>query len=643
MDILIPDNWLREYLQTKATPKTIMDKLSLCGPSVEKINGKGKDAVYSIEVTTNRIDTACVYGIARESAAILTRFGIEANLKPLCPNKKLRKGQIDIRIDPDLKHVNRIMAVILTGIKNKNTPTIIRKRLQLSGLRSKNPAVDITNYIMLETGHPTHVFDYDKIKKGGLNFRLSKKGETAISLEGKNCELLGDDLVIVNNKDEIVDIPGIIGTKSSVVDESTNNILFFIDNNDPNLIRKTSMELGIRTNAASLNEKGVDPELAETAMIRGISLFKKLCRPKKISAVYDWYPHPYESKIVKLNDEFINQKIGVKISKKNINQFLKPLGFKTDWKEDELIVEIPSFRAEDIQIAEDIVEEIARMHGYFDLPGKLPKTIASNFQQDPILDLEEKIKNILLQLNGHEVYTLSMVSKKQVDKGALKLKNALGTESEFLRQSLAPSLIDAAKTNIAEDNFLIFEIANAYMPQGNNLPKEEPKLGLIFKGYNYRHAKGVLETLLEKLNISYSWKQFDMQYHLRSTGLTVKSHGIILGNLGKVSDKLIFAQFDVKNLSKTANEFSKYQPQPKFPPQIEDYTFRLKPGSRMGETITKIKDLDKNITKVKLLDMYEQKYTLRVHYQHPQKTLTKKEVEKIRNKIIKSLGSLMVE
>jgi len=643
MDILIPDRWLKDFLKTKASPKTIMDKLSLCGPSVEKVEGKGKKAVYSIEVTTNRVDTACVYGIAREAAAILPRFNIDAKLKKLTQNKNLRKGQVDIKINPSPKYVNRVMAVVLYQIKNDKTPNEMKQRLEASGLRSKNPAVDITNYIMLETGHPTHVFDYDKIKKGGLTFRLSKKGEEAKSFEGKSYKLSGGDLVIVNDKDEIIDIPGIIGTKNSVVDDNTKNVLFFIDNNDPKLIRKTSMELGIRTNAASLNEKGVDPELAQEAMLRGLKLFKSICKPKEISSVFDWYPNPYTGKAIDTSLEFINQKIGTQLNKNDITKHLKVLGFDPSWNKNNLTVKVPSFRAKDVNIAEDIVEEVARMYGYFNLPGKLPLAIAQNFQEEPLLQLEKKIKEILMMLGGHEIYTLSMVSKEQTEKNALKLKNPMGRDAQYLRTNLAPSLTQAAQQNLSQLKFIMFEIANVYIPKANNLPEEQSKLGVLFQGHEYTYAKGVLETLFKKLNIKFNWETTNSKTYEPQTSLIAKSGKLILGQMGKTTQNLIYAQFDLKSISQKTRNYALYQPPPKFPPQIEDYTIKANPNQRLGEIINEIKDTDKNIAKIELLDTYKRNYTLRVYYQNQNKTLTKKEVKKARESVFKTLGSDLVE
>lgn len=643
MDILVPDDWLREYLKTKANPQTIKEKLSLCGPSVEKISTKGNDTVYSIEITTNRVDTACVYGIAREAAAILPRFGIKARLKKPHTNRRLRKGQLTLKIKPDPKHVKRVMGTVIKNIDNKKTPEKIKQRLISSGLRSKNPAVDITNYVMLETGHPTHVFDYDKIKNGGLFFRLSHKGEKVTSFEGKTYTLLGGDLVIVNNKDEIVDVPGIIGAKNSAVDKNTKNVLFFIDNNDPKLIRKTSMELAIRTYAASLNEKGVDPELAEEAMKKGLSLFESICKPKSISPVYDWHPSPYKGKEVSANLEFINQKIGVKLTKTDINKYLKPLSFKTSWDNNTLLVKVPSFRERDINIEEDIVEEIARMHGYFDLPSDLPLAIAGDFEEDPLFELEKKIKQVLCGLDGHEVYTLSMTSKQKAGKKALRLKNPLGKESEYLRTTLKSSLKEAVMQNPSEPKFFMFEIANIYLPQAKNLPQEKPYLGLIFKGYDFREAKGVLEALLGKLNMNFEWKVDKNKSYLSSIALAIFSGKTALGNLGKINSELIYAQIELDKVKRHARQFPKYKAKSKFPPQIEDFTIKLKPGQYLGPLINQIENLDQKIAKVELVDIYKQNYTLRIYFQATNKTLETKTLKTIRNKIIKNLGSALVQ
>ncbi len=607
MDIKISNNWLREYLKTKATTKEIAQELSLSGPSVEKVSKKGKDTIYDIEVTTNRVDCMSILGIAREASAILKNAKF-SEPKVTKIKSQIGKDLLHIKIDPKL--VNRVMAVIMEVSENIETPKLIRERMENAGTRSLNPIVDITNYVMLEIGHPTHVFDYDLLKDKQLVFRPSDKGEEITSFDGKTYKLAGGDIVIDDGEGEIIDLPGIIGTKNSVVNKDTKRIVFFIDNNDPLKIRKTSTRLGIRTMAAILNEKGVDPELALIAFIKGIELYKEICKAKVISKIYDIYPKPYKTKMIKVEHAFIEKIIGIKIPSSKVNEILLKLGFdvKYDNKKSLYLIEVPSWRASDIDIPEDIVEEVARIYGYHNLPSE----IMSGKLPEPLLNtpfkIENKVRYILKGYGGSETYTLSLVPKEFVSGKALSLKNPLGEDTKYLRTSLKPSLINAAKENSGEkEGFFLFEIANVYIARKDDLPEEKMMLGIIFSNYSYRKAKGIIEGLFQELNI--------------------KTQPIV----EVINDSpYVYFEVEVEKLRIEAKDFPTYVPLPKYPAQIEDITLILPEKTKIGDIISIFETAE-------LVDVFSDAYTFRIWYQDTEKTLTDEDVEKIRNKYLKEI------
>ncbi len=639
MNIKISDSWLREFLETKASAAKIASCLSLCGPSVERLEKVDGDYVYNIEVTTNRVDVMSVYGIAREASAILPQFGIKATLKPMAfPSLKNipQKGpKFDIQIDPKL--TNRVMGVIISDIKNWQSPEWIVKRLEECGFRSLGSPVDITNYIMTEVGHPTHVFDYDLIKTHKFVIRASKKGEKIISLEGKEYTLPGGDIVIDDGTGKIIDLPGIIGTKNSVVNKDTKRVIFFTENNDPARIRHTSMTLGIRTVAAILNEKGVDPELAKTAILRGTHLFQKICGAKIISPIHDLYPGKQVAKSVLTNQEFIANKLGIQIPKEKIFTILKGLDFQARWSGNNLAVTPPSFRLNDILIPEDIVEEISRIYGYHNFPSQLMEGKLPEPNLDTKHDFETKIKNILKGLGGVEVYTLSLVSKEMAGEGALDLKNPLGEDSKYLRKTLLPSLTTAAKGNSGiEEPFHLFEMANVYLPRKKDLPEEKMTVSGIFSNFTYRKAKGVIEAFLEELKIKAEFIQKDLANFIPNHALQINCKGQKIGNFGVLEkDNYIYYEFGVADLQKFSKPFEKYKPLPRYPAQIEDITFSFPERVKIGEVVKAILQSNKFVADTKLITIYKDAYSLRIWYQNPTKTLTNKEVEKIRSRIIR--------
>jgi phenylalanyl-tRNA synthetase beta chain len=639
MDILVPDNWLRDYLTTKATKKDVQKYLSLSGPSVERILNDKDYPTYAIEVTTNRVDSASVYGIAREASAILPRFNIAAKLLPikLSHKEKLLKKvkYLDAVVDKGL--CPRFTAVLIKNVTVKPSPKYIQERLEAVGVRPINNVVDISNYVMHELGQPMHTFDYDKIKNAKMILRESKKGEKITTLDGQDYVLSAGHIVIEDGSGQIIDLVGIMGGKNSMVDTQTKNVLMFVQTYEPTHIRKTSMQLAKRSEASALFEKGLDPELVETGIRRGIVLFEELTGGVAEKEILDIYSAPYKTKVVKLTKNFIETRLGIKLTPTEITNTLKPLGFEMKWIKDNLEVSVPSYRAKDVSIPEDITEEVARIYGYQNIPnnimaGELPlQSINTPFR------FETNIRNILKGMNGIEIYTLSLVSKAQAGEGALKLKNPLGTETEYLRTQLQPSLESAAKDNVhIKDPFFLYELSNVYLPRKNDLPEERMKLGAIFLGYLYREAKGILEGLLEQLNVNYKFEVKDADAYLPNHRLIIRTKEEI-GELGVLKSNYIYFQIDLEKLKDASNEVRGFTPLSKYPPQVEDMTLVLPDMTRVGDIIEEIVDTE-FVANSELKDVYENSYTFRIWYHSDEKTLTNAEVEKIREKIINNIS-----
>jgi phenylalanyl-tRNA synthetase beta chain len=642
MNIKISDTWLREHIQTPATIGEMAKALSLCSVGVERIEKRGADYIYDIEVTTNRPDLMSVVGIAREASAVLPQFGIEATFIPLKTISMPTKGEdisklITIKCEPQLIH--RILAIIME-VSVKKSPEVVQKRLESTDIRSLNSVIDVTNYVMREVGHPAHVFDYDRLTTKKLLIRKSKVGETVVTLDNKEHILPGNDIVADNGEGEIVDLIGIMGTENSVVTDSTKRILFFLDNNNPDLIRKTSMKLGIRTEAAVLNEKGVDPELMYQAFLRGIELYKEIADAKIVSTVLDIYPKQPKTAIVTANTEKIRSVIGVDISDSEIKKILISLGFSVSIKGTLVTVNIPSFRIGDIQIEEDIIEEVARVYGYHNLPSTLPpqSAVKPYHQSEDPFYWERKVKNILQNWGFNEVYTYSMVSEKMLEKSPenfLKLKNPLDGDHEFMRQSLIPSLIDIVEKNAFHPNIKFFEIANVYLPRKNNIPDEIPYLSGIIKAkdVSFYTVKGYVSQLFDELGIQ------NVRYtqSVVTDGADVFVGTQQVGTIEVLDDQFINFEFNFQIILNHVQLKKQFQTIPNHPPIIEDITieFSINPiYSDIVETIQSTSALIKNIT---LTGTYKNRKTFRISYQHALRTLTNEEVSEVRKKVYEAV------
>jgi len=650
MNILIPHYWLLEHLETKVVPKKLQEYLSLCGPTVEQIRKVEGEPIYDIEVTTNRVDSMSVRGIAREAAAILPEFAVKATLAPLKLIKVSSKRDLGIKIENNPKLCKRILAIKLENVKLEPSPKWLQKRLVQVGQRPLNNAIDITNYAMWELGHPMHVFDWDRLREKTIVVREAKKGETLVTLDGKKYKLLGGEVVFDNGKGEIIDLPGIMGTKNTVVTDKTKNVLLWIESVEAVKIRQAAMGLGIRSQAAVLNEKQVDPELGEEAMLRGVELFKQLTEAKEGSKLVDIYPKRAAIKTTLVPKKLISVYLGVEMKNERIKTIWEHLGCEVKGEkvkgEERFVVTPPSWRASDLMVAEDYVEEVARIYGYHNLPSKLPVTAIPDNPSGDNFVLEAKVKQCLADWGWQEIYTYSMVSEELAGlsgypvKSHLKIKNPLTSEWVYMRRSLIPSHLEVIEQNKSQKQVAIFEMANVYQPQKGGLPKEELQLVAVTNG-DFKVLKGVLEALLERLFLKEKeWKIEPIEegkapFGPNQTGQVWSNRTCLgyLGRVGKTTQATYALQILVGPLIKIARTCPAYIPVRNLPPVIEDMTFTLPEKTYVGEVMKRVRAVSRLIEKVELTKVYRQNYTFRVTYRAEKKSLAYKEIKPVRKKI----------
>src|SRR3989344_2916164 len=669
MNIRILDSWLREYLKTSASPQKIAECMSLASVSIEKLESSGGDWIYDIEVTTNRPDLMSVVGLAREGAAVLPQFGIEAKFnapkfeKPNVDKKLVPTNSIPARsrtettvgkieITNDSKLVNRICAVALE-INLGKSPQKVSRRIESSDIRSLNNAVDVTNYVMREIGHPVHVFDYDKLAKTGkLIIRESKKGEKIQTLDEKEYVLAGGDIVADDGTGRIIDLLGVMGTLNSAVDDNTKRVLLFVDNNNPVRIRKTSMSLAIRSEAATLNEKGADPEIAYGAVLRGVELLEEIADGKMISEVLDIYPNKPKSISVTISEQKINAIVGTDIPLKTSKKILEDLGFQTNIIDSNIKAKVPSWRLNDVQIEEDLIEEIVRIYGYQKLPSRIPA-----FETGEPFSLatnqfywERTVKDALKFFGFTEVYTYSMFSEDLLEVStddAVTIRNPLDSDHVYMRTSLVPSLLEAVRENKGRIELKLFEMANVYIKKQKNLPDEKLKLAGIYKSStslvldknpkaSFLDVKGIIEALLEDLGISaFEFKPTESG----AFGAAIYIGKDSLGEIEQLEEDLIDFEFDFETILKYATLKKVYKPISKFPESIEDLRFEIDETIPYEKIVRNIREQSNLIKDVSLLDIFQNKKTFRIIYQSYEKNLTNEDLTNLREKITSVLKS----
>ncbi len=639
MNIKITYNWLLEYLDTDADAYEMQKYLSLCGPGVERVEKLGDDYVMEIEITTNRIDMASVVGIAQEAQAILPLFGKRAVLKS-DPLMALRFSQIKDpqRLLPfecawrDKGLATRTCFLVLNNATYASSPDYMQRRLAACDVRPLGNLIDVTNYIMIALGQPAHVFDYDKIKGNKLILRHAQKGEQITTLDNKTYTLPGQDIVMEDGDGRLVDLCGIMGAANSAVEQNTKRVVLFTQTYNKRHIRRTSMATSARSVAATYFEKGLDEQRAQPALVYGAKLLMELCGASIASSVIDQYPHPQSAQSVSVSHEFIVNRIGIDIPLKLCVQILTNLGFDVVEREHVLKVTPPPHRQQDIEIPEDIVEEIARIYGYHNLPNHLPPAvhITQPEQMRALITQTSRIKHYLSHLGLHEQMNYSMISKALVegidlDPGNhLKLKDDFSSELQYMRISLIPSLLNNVQENYGKRDVLrFFEVAKVYYPQAGDLPKEVWKLGIAVNT-SFEDLKGIIEALLKHLKTpSPVVTKADVAFFAPHQQANFLINEAVVGSMGALKQayqhklglkqKVCVASIDILSLVENANKVHTFKPINPYAIIKRDLTI-AKTGKTYQQIVDACKKQSMYLDRVEYVGSYEANISIRLHF-----------------------------
>jgi len=668
MNIKIPLSWIREYLKTDVAARTLANLLSASGPSVEKIEKRGEDFLFEIEVTTNRQDALSVLGIIRETHAILTSNNLKSTVN-------LPKG-FNLNLDPDIanpltldvtvKNQNlcpRFTAIVISNVKIRQSPAYIRNRLTSCGIRTINNIVDISNYIMLELGQPMHTFDYDKIKGAKMTLRKSRLGESIKTLD-ETVHKLPEGSIVIEDNERLIDLCGIMGGANSRVTSRTKGVVLFVQAYNQQLIRKTTQSLAFRTEASTRFEKGIDLEGILPALSRAVYLAKQTSGAKIASELIDIYPQKQKAKTFKLDLSKLNSYLGINLESATAAQILRILGFSVKESHDHLTAQPPSWRTQDIESDVDLIEEIARIYGYHKLPSTLP---TGETPQSKESDLKEVIslKNALKYLGLTETITYSIISKNllkvsnRTEKNSVELTNPLSQEWQFMRPTIIPSLLKVISENRhLSPNIRLFEVAKTYLPQKNNLPKQDLMLAICLTDANFYEAKGIVENICNFLQRKVKFAKLSKNNPLleQNQSAEIKSTDEIIGTLGAVKEEIL-DQFEINtktyaaeiNLTKVyqiPTTPPQYHPIPKYPPVIEDISAVVATVLPLEEIVDEVKKSGAPLVKkVDVVDVFEdiklgenkKSVTLRLYFQKSTSTPTLDEANQVKEKIIAHL------
>ncbi len=461
------------------------------------------EVVFEFEITPNRPDCLSVRGLAREAAAT---FGVPfEDTQPQLPKGEGDISQLlSVGIKAE-KSCMRYSAAMVDNVRIAQSPLWMRRRLRHAGVRPINNIVDITNYVMLEYGQPMHAFDYAYVNGGQITVRNATEGEGIVTLDGATRTLSADMMVIADEKGPIA-VAGVMGGEYSGVYDTTQKVVFESAAFDGPAVRSASKKLGLRTESSGRFEKGLDPNLASLALCRALELVVELNAGDVIGGVLDVYPSPRTAQSIPLCPEKVNTLLGTQLSKEQMTDILKPLGFGIEGD----VLTIPTTRA-DMSLNCDIAEEVARFVGYNTLPATIlsgsAKALPTHRQR-----FDEMCVSALVGCGMWQCQTFSFYSPKCFDMIALpkedklrspvRLMNPLGEETSVMRTTALPSILEVAARNWAARTAecAVFEKATVYLPSENaeSLPTEEKHLVMAAYGgeWDYLALKGVAEKLL---------------------------------------------------------------------------------------------------------------------------------------------------
>ncbi|MBZ5514622.1 MAG: phenylalanine--tRNA ligase subunit beta [Acidobacteriia bacterium] len=477
-------NWLKEFVDVPVEPRQLRADLTMLGLNVESLAAAGGDWVLDAEITTNRPDCLSHYGVAREAATFYRRplkrleFPVKESAAPT-------SSEISIEIaDPDLcwRYCGRVVRNVQVG----PSPEWLQKRLEAVGQRPINNVADVTNYVLMELGHPLHAFDLSRLRQRKIIVRRAKAGEHLKTLDGIDRTLTPDQLVIADAQ-RAVALAGVMGGEESEISSSTRGVLLESAWFEPTSIRRTSKAHGMHTEASHRFERGADIQMAPLALDRAATLIAELAGGEILRGMVDVHPHPQLREALILRRATILRVLGAEISWEEVERILRGLGFQTERRAMEgWSVAPPSFRP-DVSREVDLVEEVARHYGYDKLPARL-RTVPPRVEKDLVREKELAISARLVALGYREIIPSSMVdpaeNERFTDRPSIKLANPLSQEASALRSSAMPSMLRALRWNLdrGQSDLRFFEVGRTYSPRAEGLADERRVLALGLTG-----------------------------------------------------------------------------------------------------------------------------------------------------------------
>ena len=638
------------------------------GTDVKEVFGLGDDIV-DFEILANRPDCLSVWGLARESSAVLE----EHFVMPEIAVEESGKGTFDDYAKVEVKDeeaCQRYCARVITDVKIGPSPKWMREYLYGAGVRPINNIVDITNFVMLETGHPMHAFDLSKVKDQTIVVRRANPGETLTTLDGKTHQL-DETMLVIADRENATGLAGIMGGEESEIVDDTASVLFECAAFERANNRVTARKLGIRTESSGRFEKGVCPATAMEALERACMLVNMLECGRVVPGCFDNYPNPAEPVEIEASVSRICRRIGVDVPGEVMEDILNRLYIDTTVAGDTLHCEVPAFR-QDMEGEADVSEEILRMYGYDHIPSTLMNATTMAGRMDAKTVFNNRVKDALVGMGLYEILNYSFISPRWLDKlglsekdsrrNVVKLRNPLGEDTSVMRTTLVPSMLNTVAANLNRNipGGMLFELSKVFLPAGKvgELPTEKAALCIAAygEGVDFYTVKNIVTWLLAKFGVKASIAAGGDDYYHPGRKAVMAAGNTWLAALGEIhpdvaeafdiKGRVYVAEVDLDALMPLEKDFYGIKPLPKFPAVSRDIAVVVDEAVGAGAMLDAIcAAAGKLLEDARLCDIYrgEKLGTARksvayaITLRAPDRTLTDDEINAAMEKVLKAL------
>jgi phenylalanyl-tRNA synthetase beta chain len=669
----VPFEWLRDFLDITEDPVQLSGRLTMIGLEVEGIEQFGSDPVFEVNVTPNRPDCLSMLGVARELSA---SYGVPLTLPkheiPL--EETLQPVSVEI-FSPELCH--RYAGRFISEVVVSESPEWLKERLEKCGIRSINNIVDITNYVLLEFGHPLHAFDADTIEGGTIRVGAAGKSMRFSTLDGIERNLKGD-MLLIWDKEKPIAIAGVMGGLNTEVSAATVNVFLESAYFSPVSVRKTSKSLNLKSESSYRFERGADILFLESALDRTAFLIQELAGGK-VHKITDVYPVQYSPEPVHIECKRINRLLGTEITENEMLDILSRLGIPAEKNGHAMTVFPPSHRR-DIQRESDIAEEIARMYGYNKIPVTIPSSPVISGRTVKNWRITENIRQTIRKTGFTEVVNYSFMNMSDLDlmnvtvtdqrRHAVELNNPLNQENRYLRTTLVPALLRNLLYNLDKGNsdIRLFEISKKFEESGEPLPNESLSLAAIAyrepspslwkdDAPSFYLMKGVINVLCEEYKIeACSFEKTSEPFLHEGQSADVVIDGRKVGFAGVLRPEIIeqldlkkrkssisLCELDIGTILLHARETIQFKSLPRYPSIERDIAIIIDehvPSAFVHETILSFPS--ELIREVSVFDVYKGKnipkgkksLAFNIIYRAHERTLTDDEVEQLHSSLV---------